>query len=263
MAKTKKTSRQTPPPGRANRTAAHKGKIGWPIIAGGVAVVVIGIAVVVAVALHGGSTSSNALAQQIDASAKKLPQQKEFTLGSATAPVELEVFEDFQCPFCVKFTAEMEPMIIDEYVATGKVRLAFRTLPILGRESESAAAASICAAKQDHQWNYGLALFSKQANAGQVDREKIDVGRFDRKALIDIAADVGLRQAEFTACLDGSDASATVKEQAARAASLGIKGTPGFAIGGVQLARVPSDAAGWRTLLDAAIAGASATPATK
>ena len=105
----------------------------------------------------------DAFAIQIDASARSLSAQRQdgLSLGSASAPLELEVFEDFQCPYCIRFTATVEPVIVDEFVATGKVRLVFRNNPILGLESELAARATVCAAEQGHGWDFALALFSR------------------------------------------------------------------------------------------------------
>ncbi len=47
-------------------------------------------------------------------------------LGKATAPVTVDVWSDFQCPACDSFATTVEPDLIDQYVATGKVRLVYR-----------------------------------------------------------------------------------------------------------------------------------------
>jgi protein-disulfide isomerase len=223
------------------------------MIAAGVIAVVLGVAAVAAVALTSGNESSNAVATKIEQSAHRLPEQDGFVLGSAQAPLALEVFEDFQCPFCLRFSAEAEPAIIEEYVATGKVRLVFRNFAILGNESEAAARGSVCAAQQGKAWDYGLALFSLQANANQLEVERLNVGRFSKNALIETADRVGLIRNVFATCLDGPESGATVREHYVRGQSLGVKGTPAFVLNGTAISRVPGDAAGWRTLLDEAL----------
>jgi protein-disulfide isomerase len=107
-------------------------------------------------------------------------------LGNADAPATLEVFEDFQCPFCLRFTAQWEDLLM-EYVEAGNLRLLFRNFPILGEESVYAAAAAVCAGEQDAFWEYHRTLFLVQAEAGQHEEERINVGRFNPNALADYA----------------------------------------------------------------------------
>lgn len=223
---------------------------------GAAAVVVLVVAglIVFALSTSDESKSSNALATQIDESAKDLPEQDGFSLGSAQAPLVLDVYEDFQCPFCVKFTATIEPGLITDYVRTGKVRLVFHNFAILGAESVAAAKGSVCAAQQDRAWNFGLVLYSLQANANQVGLEKLNVGRFDDDALRKAAATAGLDAGKFQACLGDAATLATVSQQSADGTAIGVRGTPSFALNGTYLANVPGDLAGWHTLLDQALA---------
>lgn len=227
----------------------------WQVIlAGSLFVVGLVAALVLVTSLGGGDSSSNEHATRILTSARALRtgQQDGATLGAADAPLELEVFEDFQCPYCVLFTANVEPALISEYVDTGKVKLTFRNFPILGMESVASARASVCAADQDLAWSLGLDLFHTQAAAGQAERERVDVGRFDRTALGEAAARAGLDTDAFNACMDDPRSAQTVRDEQARGTALGVRGTPSFALNGQLLTSVPSDIAGWRTLLDAA-----------
>src|SRR5262245_17491946 len=50
--------------------------------------------------------------------------------GSATAQVVLIEFSDFQCPYCAKFATETLRDIEKLYIRTGRVRLAFRHVPL-------------------------------------------------------------------------------------------------------------------------------------
>jgi len=225
-----------------------------PVIAAGIGIVVLAVVGLIALGLMtSGGSSSNELATKIEESASDLPAQNGLSLGSADAPLVLEVFEDFQCPFCIRFTADVEPALIDEYVSTGKVRLDFQNFAILGLESEAAARAMVCAAEQNRAWNYGIALYALQANANQVEVERLNVGRFDRDALVEVARDVGLNSA-FNTCFDSGASGQAVLDQQAKGSSLGVKGTPGFALNGKLIVNPPGDIAGWRTLLDQQLA---------
>jgi len=69
-------------------------------------------------------------------------------LGSASAPVTIIEFSDFQCSFCKRFWGEILPKLKEAYINTGKARFVYRHFAILGKHSEQAALASECAAEQ-------------------------------------------------------------------------------------------------------------------
>jgi protein-disulfide isomerase len=50
--------------------------------------------------------------------------------GSASAPITLELYTDYQCPSCRAFYMDVLPTVISKYVATGKVRLIHRDFPL-------------------------------------------------------------------------------------------------------------------------------------
>jgi protein-disulfide isomerase len=52
------------------------------------------------------------------------------TLGSPTAPVTCEIYADYQCPPCARFYKETVPMLVSEYVQTGKLKLVHRDFPM-------------------------------------------------------------------------------------------------------------------------------------
>ncbi len=50
--------------------------------------------------------------------------------GSPNAPVTLEVYSDYECPPCATFFSDTMPLLISEYVDTGKVKLLRRDFPL-------------------------------------------------------------------------------------------------------------------------------------
>lgn len=175
-------------------------------------------------------------------------------LGRPEAKVTLAVFEDFQCPHCLRFTALIEPAIVEEYVKPGKVRLEFRNLPFLGPESVQAALAAWCAGEQNQFWPYQEKLFMVQAEAGQATSEKLDVGRYSTEKLQEHASALGLDRAAFDACYTSEAAAEGVRTGLREAQSLGLRGTPSFVIDGQPLADSPASLAVWRKVLDEALA---------
>lgn len=83
-----------------------------------------------------------------------------YTIGQASAPVLIEVFADFQCPYCQRFALLVGPEVIDTWVRPGHARLVFHDFAFLGEESRWAAVAARLAAQQDRFWPFHDLLFS-------------------------------------------------------------------------------------------------------
>jgi len=50
------------------------------------------------------------------------------TAGDPDAPIKIEEFADFQCPFCERFHEQTQPLLIQHYVDTGKVLFVYRSM---------------------------------------------------------------------------------------------------------------------------------------
>jgi protein-disulfide isomerase len=92
------------------------------------------------------------------------------TLGRADAPVTISVYEDFQCPFCGRFSREVLPPLVRDHVETGEARVVSRPLTFLGEDSLEAARAALAAGEQGLYWEYHSLLFENQGdeNSGYV-----------------------------------------------------------------------------------------------
>ncbi len=170
-------------------------------------------------------------------------------LGSSDAPVTVEVWADYQCPYCARFSAQVEPQIISTYVTTGKVRFVYRDLAFLGDESRWAAVAARLAEQQGMFWPYHDYLFANQLGE--------NVGSFAVARLKEIGSRVGLDRTAFDAGLE-LEAARTLfgeiqAESEADATRLGISATPTVVVDGTKL-----DGNDWntiRTAIEAALAG--------
>ena len=128
----------------------HKGNVRLVAVLAAVAVAVAGLLIVLS-QLGGGS-------QEMFAG---IPQDGT-TLGRADAPVEIRLYEDFQCPACAQFARETLPELIESRVGPGEVRLVSETLAFLGPDSVTTARAALAAGAQDRYWQYAYLLFENQ-----------------------------------------------------------------------------------------------------
>jgi len=117
------------------------------------------------------SGNTNAVNAQAQGAQPEAPQQvvnvengKLPLLGKDSAKVTIVEFSDFQCIFCKKYFDETARQIYDKYIATGKVKFAYRHYPIpsIHPNARIAAEASECANEQGKFWEYHDLLFQNQ-----------------------------------------------------------------------------------------------------
>jgi protein-disulfide isomerase len=171
-------------------------------------------------------------------------------LGSATAPVTVELWSDFQCPACGVFTKSMEPALVEEYIVPGKVRLVYHDLSFLGSESVDAAIAARVAAQSNHFWAYHDYLFANQRGEQQ--------GTFSQARLEAIATTIGLDLDEFKAAQRDPAIRQAVAQQQSAGAAAGVAQTPTIVVGEQRFAGVPRTYADLQAAIDQALAAAGA-----
>jgi protein-disulfide isomerase len=227
---------------------------GFLLALGAVAVVLV-IAAVVFTQFFGSDGEDDELVQNLEAAEAALPLDMVDgnTIGSPDAPVKITEYEDTQCPFCLRYTANVEPGLMEEFVKTGKVQITYKHLPLLGNESTFGAMALTCAADQDKFWQYHNKLFTVQAAAGQSTNEELDVGRFSEDKLKEYADELGLDRAAFDACYASPDTIEEVQNQQREAQGFGVRSTPGFIVNGTQIGSGSPTLEGWRELIEEAI----------
>jgi protein-disulfide isomerase len=85
--------------------------------------------------------------------------------GNPGAPIRIEVFSDFQCPACKRLHEEELPMIMKDFVTTGKVYLIDRYFPLPMHAYARPAAELVCAAAQLGKYREAAdVLFARQAS---------------------------------------------------------------------------------------------------
>lgn len=172
---------------------------------------------------------ADAEAAQSQASAQQPTQQTLEDLGhfkgSPDAPIRVIEFSDFGCGYCRKFHEETYPIIVDEFVNTGKVQ--WRSVQFnngMFPNAQEAALAGECAAAQGHFESAADGLFGQQKDwKGGSDPD----GVFKK-----IAVEAGLDMARFESCMSTRELEESVDVATQLARQLGIRGTPTFFIEG-------------------------------
>lgn len=166
--------------------------------------------------------------------------------GDSTAKTWLVIASDFECPYCKDWHDNSYRALIDEYVRSGKVRVAYLHFPLgQHRNALPTANASMCAAAQNRFWEYHDALFATQTQWTPMSDP--------RPVLDSLARATGLDVTAWTQCYDSQRMLPLIRADRDRAAAGGVQSTPSFLVGGQVISgAVPMDA--MRPILDSAVA---------
>jgi protein-disulfide isomerase len=148
-----------------------------------------------------------------------------YTLGAASAPIEITEYSDFECPFCASFATVQMPVIREQLIAPGKVRWRFRDFPLPSHAySRYAALAAQCAGEQGKFWEMHDQLF--------MNHQWAQTGKNPSGLFRDFAKAIGLDVATYDACVGSQRSAGRIQASAAEGAALGVKGTPSFFVNG-------------------------------
>ncbi|MDH6198661.1 protein-disulfide isomerase [Mycobacterium frederiksbergense] len=149
-------------------------------------------------------------------------------MGDVDAPVALVVFSDYRCPFCAKFSRDIEPELVKRYVDAGQLRIEWRDFAIFGPQSMAAARAGHAAAEQGRFWEFNRAVY-----AAAPERSKPDLPESE---LIEFARQAGVPDIDkFTAGMRGTTFDAAINADLAQGNSIGVPSTPAFLINDVPI----------------------------
>jgi protein-disulfide isomerase len=222
--------------------------------------VVAAILVIVVINIRPPATAPTALSSPANPVASAVARTGT-TLGSSSAPVKMDVWEDYQCPYCQVWTEQWEPRVVRDFAATGILRYQFHDYAFIGTgnnpdESLAAAVAAQCANDQGQFWEYHDWLYANQNPNGE------NKGWFTTDMLDSITLKLGLDKTTFDTCLADPAKATAVKAEEAAGSALGISGTPSIFVNGTQVTLSTYDAlaAQIRALAPALSSGSAGSP---
>jgi protein-disulfide isomerase len=193
------------------------------------------LAVVLILVASGGSSSKEATSTttaqvvQADTSAAAgssdvfagIPQRGD-TLGRASAPATLTVFEDPQCPYCRQWSVDTLPTVVRDFVRTGKLRLVYRGIEIIGPNSEPGLRAIFAAGAQNKLWNVASALYDVQGEENS--------GWITDGVIKSAAQSAGASGSAILAASPSKQVTAALAASGKDAVTAQVKGTPTFVL---------------------------------
>lgn len=147
--------------------------------------------------------------------------------GDPSAPVLIEEFSDYQCPYCARFFQQTLPSIEQNQVTNGETVLVFYDFPLesIHPQAVMAAVAARCAGNEGAAayWNMHDTLFTRFGEWGNN-----EAGSF----FINYAGAIGLDVDAFAECLASGTKEPLVRADMDLGVARGVTGTPGFFING-------------------------------
>jgi len=193
-----------------------------------IGLIVLGAAIIVFAVI---SPQLQSVGEIITVTPATLPNPDGLSLGDASAPVTIDIFEDFQCPACQFFTESVEPLVIENLVATGKARYVFHNYPFIdgngatgGGESDQAANAAMCANEQGKFWDMHATLYANWEGENQ--------GNLSDRRLQAMADSIGLDMNAFNDCFNANKYEEDIQSDFELGEQMRVSGTPSVFVNG-------------------------------
>jgi protein-disulfide isomerase len=135
--------------------------------------------------------------------------------GNPKGDVTIVEFFDYRCPYCKQVEPALEALLKEDR----QLRIVYKELPILGKDSVYATRAALAARKQAKYDKFHTAMMAAK-------------GQIDEKTVLQVAASSGLDIERLKSDMNASEIDDVIKRNYDLAQALDIHGTPAFVIGG-------------------------------
>tara|TARA_Y100001970_G_C14258549_1_gene877556 strand:+ start:8720 stop:9343 length:624 start_codon:yes stop_codon:yes gene_type:complete len=151
--------------------------------------------------------------------------ENDFYIGDLSAPITIIEYASMSCGHCANFHIDTLPIIIDEYVNKGLIKIAFRDFPF--NHPALMGSMLISCLSNDIRLQYSHALYKFQSNWVNSDSEK------SKNELFKIMQIGGMNKKQFDKCLNDKDIENKILIGIQDAQSeFNINSTPSFIING-------------------------------
>jgi protein-disulfide isomerase len=162
-------------------------------------------------------------AQAADRGRAALVEKRQELLEDPTAPVagnpkgDVTVVEffDYRCPYCKQVEPALEALLKEDR----QLRIVYKELPVLGKDSIYASRVALAARKQGKYEKFHAAMMAAK-------------GQIDEKIILQTAAASGLDVERAKTDMQSAEIDDIIKRNYDLAQTLDIHGTPAFIIGG-------------------------------
>jgi protein-disulfide isomerase len=144
--------------------------------------------------------------------------------GNPNGDITVVEFFDYNCGYCKRGFHNIRELIEKDK----NVRVVFKELPILSKDSEDAAKIALAARAQGKYWELHQAMIESK-------------GRVTEAAALEMAGKLGLDIEKLKADKDGEAVKGELARVEALARKMGISGTPHFLVGSDAIGGAPED----------------------
>jgi len=135
--------------------------------------------------------------------------------GNPKGDVTIVEFFDYRCPYCKQVEPALETLLKEDR----QLRIVYKELPVLGKDSVYATRVALAARKQGKYERFHGAMMATK-------------GQIDEKVILQVAATAGLDTERLKSDMQAGEIDDIIKRNYDLAQALEIHGTPGFVIGG-------------------------------
>jgi protein-disulfide isomerase len=159
-----------------------------------------------------------------------------YVKGSATAPVEITEYADYQCPFCQTFATLQMPTIEERLINTGRLRWRYRDFPLeIHPFARLAAHSAACADEQGKYWQQHDLIYQGQPDWSAARNAAAEFRRYAQSAGLDLD--------RYDACMKSGKFAGRIQADYNSGVAAGVNSTPTLLVNGrLYRGRFDSDA---------------------